>query len=78
MSRSRRKSPAGGIAVARSDKPGKQQASRALRVAERAALTAGGEIPDRRSVSNPYTWPKDGKRWFGARLAAEAPSIVRK
>lgn len=78
MSRSRRKSPAGGIATARSDKAFKRIGSRKVRVAERGALATGADIPDRRAVTSPWTWPKDGKRWFGAEMAAEHPGIVRK
>jgi hypothetical protein len=78
MSRSRRKSPAGGITKACSDKAFKRIGSRKVRAAERGALEAGTDIPHRRAVTSPWTWPKDGKRWFGWHLAAEAPSIIRK
>lgn len=64
MARSRRKSPAGGISMADSDKAFKRLASRKVRAAERVALAAGVDIPHRRAVTNPWTWPKDGKLWF--------------
>jgi hypothetical protein len=78
MARSRRKSPAGGITAARSDKAFKSLAARKLRAAERVALAAGADIPHRRAVDSPWNWPKDGKRWFGRDWANDAPKIIRK
>jgi hypothetical protein len=68
MSRSRKKNPAGGITTARSDKVAKQRANRVARHAARIAIAADPEceaMPDRRAVTNPYKFPKDGKAWYG-------------
>ncbi len=65
MSRSRKKSPAGGITTSPSDKPGKVVAHRKTRRRVRVALTSGDDLPDRKQTENPYAYPKDGKRWYG-------------
>lgn len=77
MSRSRKKCPAGGIAKAESDKFGKVMASRAVRRETQRILKAtsdGDAVPDARQLGDPWTWPKDGKKWFGPRY----PEVRRK
>jgi hypothetical protein len=68
MSRSRKKSPAGGITTAESEKGDKQKASRVARrvVREVLAREPDGLLPARREVSNVWTFEKDGKAWYGA------------
>ena len=67
MSRSRKKSPAGGIAVAKSEKGDKQKASRVARRVVREALASNpnGVLPEKREVSDVWTFAKDGKCWYG-------------
>lgn len=78
MSRSRKRSPAGGITTARSDKAWKRIAARRMRAAERVALSSGSDVPDRRVIDSVWNWAKDGRHWFGAEWAKEVPSIIRK
>jgi hypothetical protein len=66
MARSRKKNPAGGITTSPSDKPGKVPAHRKTRRLVRVALAIGGDdLPDRKQTEKPYSYPKDGKRWYG-------------
>jgi hypothetical protein len=75
MARSRKKNPAGGITVAASDKADKVLAHRRTRRAGASALRAGADVaPDPRQTENPYSYAKDGKRWFGA----GKPELLRK
>jgi hypothetical protein len=68
MTRSRKKNPAGGITMSASDMPGKVQGHRKTRRAVRSALASSrDELPDRKKTENPYSYPKDGKRWYGKR-----------
>lgn len=75
MSRSRRKSPAGGMTTAVSDKPGKVLGHRKTRRAARSALIQGNEpAPTIKATENPWSYPKDGKTWFGD----ARPELLRK
>lgn len=74
MSRSRKKSPAGGNTVANSDRLGKSFAHRRTRRKARLAILAGAEPPSPRLTENPWDYPKDGKRWYGY----GRPELLRK
>lgn len=69
MSRSRRKTPIGGITTAKSEAEWKAKAARRLRAAARQILASRPEDDKlsgkRWEVVNPWDGPKDGKRWFG-------------
>lgn len=69
MSRSRKHTPIIGFTKAKSDKPWKAKAARAFRHAAGQALRGDGEdalLPERRWARvNPWSAPKDGKRWIG-------------
>lgn len=69
MSRSRRKTPIGGITTAKSEALWKAKAARKLRVATRVLLAKhpeGETLSGKRwEVANPWDGPKDGKSWFG-------------
>ena len=69
MSRSRRKYPAGGISKAASDKEGKSRSSRAWRRMVRIAVRLGIEPPHENEHREPWSWAKDGKRWYGREIA---------
>ncbi len=72
MARSRKKTPIGGNAIARSEKYDKQKANRKLRRSVREAVAAEAEVlPLLRQVSDTWTFNKDGKQWFGDRHPAE-------
>ena len=69
MSRSRRKRPFTGWAVADSDKEDKQISNRRLRRISKVELSDGWDdedfiLPDIREVSNVYFFAKDGKQMF--------------
>jgi hypothetical protein len=64
MSRSFRHVPITGITTAASDRPGKVLGHRRSRAAARTAMAAGAEAPSHRLTENPWTYPKDGKRWW--------------
>lgn len=67
MSRSRKRTPIGGIAVGRSEKHEKRLANRKARRHARVALAADSDrdvLPHLREVSNVWTMAKDGKRYF--------------
>jgi len=76
MARSRKKTPAGGNTVAKSDQPWKRQSSRILRRRVREAICDGrfDALPDERLVRDSCTWPKDGKQWYGF----SDPKLLRK
>lgn len=74
MSRSRRRTPVAGSAVAASDKPAKVAGHRRARAALRAALAHDAEPPHRLAYGNPWGAPKDGKSWFGF----GRPEVMRK
>lgn len=64
MSRSFRKTPIIGCTTSDSDKIGKIQANRKLRVATRHFLVKGREpLPILREISSVWDFPKDGKRF---------------
>ena len=63
MSRSRKKQPGGGIAIADSDKPYKTAEHRRERRQATAALRHGEE-PPATDYGNPYHAPKDGKQFW--------------
>jgi hypothetical protein len=82
MSRSRRRTPCGGITTARSEKSDKQDAHRRLRSCLRAVLAWQQEHPDAdpvwpglRDVSDPWGMAKDGKCRFDPR---RHPGLMRK
>ena len=65
MSRSKIKTPISGITTAPSDKEGKRQANRAFRRNTRMQVLKGKEIVSLlREVSNVWSFPKDGKRYW--------------
>jgi len=63
MSRSRKKRPGGGMAVANSDKPFKVTEHRRERRATSAALRCGIDPPND-IYGNPWKAPKDGKQYW--------------
>lgn len=63
MSRSRKKSPAGGITSADSDKPFKVAEHRRERRAAKAGIAAGQEPEHPRAFGNPWHGEKDGKAY---------------
>lgn len=65
MSRSFRKTPIAGIATAVSDKAAKTIGHRQARAAERGAMARGEDPPSPKAHGNPWSAPKDGKRWYG-------------
>jgi len=70
MSRSRRKTPIGGITTARSEKHDKRLASRKVRRHVHVALATDSDrdvLPHLREISNVWTMAKDGKRYFDPR-----------
>ena len=75
MSRSRRKTPAGGCTSVESDKRAKALARRAWRRASRVAVAGGDDPPALREVSDVYDMGKDGHRWYGAGVQ---PADLRK
>jgi hypothetical protein len=60
MSRSRKKRPGGGIAIADSDKPFKIAEHRR----ERRAVSAALKGPPHASYGDPWKAPKDGKQYW--------------
>jgi len=64
MSRSRKKHPAGGIAIADSDKPFKRIEHRRERRAVHAALMHDEEPPHPKTYGNPWASCKDGKTYW--------------
>jgi hypothetical protein len=78
MSRSRRKTPISGITVAESEKKDKQIANRRLRHRVRSALATGAEVlPERREVSNVWSFDKDGKHWWDRKKDRAEPWYAR-
>lgn len=68
MSRSRKRTPICGWTTCRSEKEWKQRWHRRLRTAVRRHLLQTHDdtrLPDFREVSNPWTFGKDGKGYFG-------------
>jgi hypothetical protein len=68
MSRSRKKTPIGGITTARSEKHEKRLANRKARRHVRLALAADSDrdvLPHLREISDVWTIAKDGKHYFG-------------
>jgi hypothetical protein len=66
MSGSYRKTPILGITTAASEKDDKVRANRRLRRAVRSIdLEAAEVLPDRREVSDVWSFAKDGKLWAG-------------
>jgi len=70
MSKSYKKTPIGAITTAKSEKKDKKIHHKALRREYNTALKNFDEddesvFVDERLVSNPYTWAKDGKQYFG-------------
>jgi hypothetical protein len=59
--------PIGAITIVTSEKRNKQLANRRLRAAMRSAGAIEAELlPGMRDVSDPWTFDKDGKRWWDA------------
>jgi hypothetical protein len=77
MSRSRRRTSICGISTADSEKQDKRIANRKLRRKVRVAMQVDteGELPARRTVSNPWCMDKDGKTYFDP---ARYPQDMRK
>ncbi len=76
MSRSYRHTPIFGFTMAPSEKWQKRRARHVWRQAVKVALGNGAEIlPHLREVSNVWSMPKDGKRWYSAR---RWPKVLRK
>jgi hypothetical protein len=63
MTRSRKKTPAGGMSTAETDKPYKLIEHRRERRQVNAALRHADE-PPAKVYGNPWSAPKDGKRYF--------------
>ncbi len=64
MSRSRRKTPKFGITTSRTEKDYKRQANKASRRATRTAVAKDREPPATKEHGNPWSGPKDGKRYW--------------
>jgi len=64
MTRSRKKRPGGGIAIADSDKPYKRMEHRRERRAAVAAIRSGDDPPHPKSFGDPYHSSKDGKTYW--------------
>lgn len=77
MARSYRKTPIIGNGGG-SDAPGKRMGNRAHRRLTREAVKTGREAPHLRECSDPWSWPKDGKHWFGGMAAADVARYSRK
>lgn len=80
MARSYRKTPIRGITTAESDKPAKRCANRSLRTSVRRQLQKhenydNMSITHLKEVSNSWTFPKDGKKFFNR---STYPDIMRK
>jgi hypothetical protein len=63
MSRSYRKTPIAGNAKKNSDKPFKKAEHKRARRALNAADLTEKEPPAEKAFGNPWSAPKDGKRW---------------
>ena len=76
MSRSRKKTPAGGATTIESEKADKAAAHRVTRRVAKELLRAGEEVlPDRKQTENPWDYGKDGKLYYGRDCD---PSLTRK
>lgn len=64
MSRSYRRTPITGITCAESDKHDKTLAHRRTRRAAAVAVREGREPPHPYETEEPWTYAKDGKRWW--------------
>lgn len=64
MSRSRKKTPIGGITTAQTDKPFKRREHSRERAAVRDALVAGRDAPHPKTFGNPWSSDKDGKKYW--------------
>ena len=83
MTRSRKKSPAGGMTLAESEKKDKTIASRQMRravkqVVSKASKDVEPEVPLRTGFSNPWSWAKDGRKWWSEHVVARLPRLMRK
>lgn len=70
MARSYRKTPAGGITTASSERLFKQQEHQRERHAVKQMLSAFADdsvLPDPKRFGNPWAGPKDGKRYWADR-----------
>ena len=71
MSRSRKKYPITGITTAETEKEFKQQEHQRERARVRTALAdldvEGEVLPDSKQFGNPWSGPKDGKRYHGGK-----------
>ena len=67
MSRSYRKTPIGGITSCSSDKLFKTAEHKRARRATRATDLSAEEPPAEKQFGNPWSAPKDDKRWFDAK-----------
>ena len=68
MTRSRKRTPIGGIVSARSEKDDKREYHRRERRRVREVLATTPEpesLPHRKEVSDPWTMAKDGKQFLG-------------
>lgn len=66
MSRSRKKTPIGGVTTARSEKGDKKRWHKGYRTRVKIALAIDidGDLPHIREFFNPRGMQKDGKHWF--------------
>ena len=80
MARSYRRTPIAGNTGADSDKVSKRRAGRALRSSVRRALAAGDHevLPHAREICSMWSFPKDGKSWFGGLPPAQLAVVLRK
>ena len=64
MSRSKKKTKIQGITTAKSEKENKQEANRKLRrIVKQKVNTQKTDLPQKREVSNVWSFDKDGKRY---------------
>ena len=81
MSRSRRKSPFGGIASGTSEKEGKKRTHRKMRAMERQAWSRGDveAMPRKgRDAVNPWDMEKDGRQYYDKATLKLYPKLMRK
>ncbi len=75
MARSYRRTPITGIANKNSDKQFKTAEHKRARRAAKALDLNDEEPPAEKLFGNPWSAPKDGKRWFDAK---RLPKLMRK
>ena len=79
MSRSRKRTPIGGITCSKSDKPYKKIEHSRARAIQRNALAAGAEDSlHHKQTGSPWLSPKDGKQWWRTKDPKKLAKWLRK